>query len=109
MHSPSLRFELTGNSLRHRELSYRASSSDGSDHRRHFSPELYIPNMDSRNPSVWPPLLSQPILLVPQRASHANVDLGSDQEMQFQNFFVSKNPKPKILENFNLEINPRIE
>ena len=78
MHSPSLRFELTGNSLRHRELSDRASSSDGSDHRRHIPPELHIPNMDSRNPSVWPPLLSQPILLVPQGASHANVDLGSD-------------------------------
>ncbi|KAK7820610.1 hypothetical protein CFP56_038687 [Quercus suber] len=37
--------------------------------------------MDSRNPSMWPPLLSQPILLVPQSASHANVDLGSNQEM----------------------------
>ncbi|KAK7837380.1 oligopeptide transporter 7 [Quercus suber] len=43
--------------------------------------------MDSRNPSMWPPLLSQPILLVPQRGSHTNVDLGSDHEI----------PKPKIM------------
>ncbi|KAK7837406.1 hypothetical protein CFP56_021312 [Quercus suber] len=63
MHSTSFRFELTRNSIR--------SSSNGSDHRQHFSPELHIPNMDSRNPSMWPPLLSQPILLVPERASHS--------------------------------------
>ncbi|KAK7855581.1 hypothetical protein CFP56_027334 [Quercus suber] len=52
--------------------------------------------MDSKNPSVWPPLLSQPILLVPQRASHANVDLSSDQEMQFRNFLSLKTPNPKF-------------
>nr|POF10934.1 oligopeptide transporter 7 [Quercus suber] len=54
---------LAGKSLRHRELSGRAGSSYCSDHRRFLSPELHVPNMDSRKPSMRSPLLSQPILL----------------------------------------------
>ncbi|KAK7813672.1 hypothetical protein CFP56_004580 [Quercus suber] len=34
--------------------------------------------MDSRESSVCGPLISQPILLVPQRASLANINLSSD-------------------------------
>ena len=78
IHSPELSSIEFGKLHRHREISDWASSSNGSDHRRPFSPVLHIPNMDSREPSVCGPLISQPILLVPQRASLANINLGSD-------------------------------
>jgi hypothetical protein len=82
MHSPeailSLQFGGTGKSLRNRELSDRAGSSDGSDQRRPLAPEFHFPNVDSRKPSMCAPLLPEPILLVSQRASDCDIDLGSD-------------------------------
>lgn len=77
MHSPeesNLRISI----LRRRELSNRASRSHGSGHRRPLSPDLHFPNVDSRNPSMRPPLLPQPVLLVPSRAALYHLDLGSD-------------------------------
>uniref|UniRef100_A0A2N9I7F6 Oligopeptide transporter 7 n=1 Tax=Fagus sylvatica TaxID=28930 RepID=A0A2N9I7F6_FAGSY len=74
----SLRFGGTGKSLRNRELSDRAGSSDGSDQRRPLAPDLHVSNVDSRKPSMCAPLLPEPILLVPQRASDCDIDLGSD-------------------------------
>jgi|UniRef100_A0A2N9EQH1 hypothetical protein len=82
MHSPeaisSVRFSGTGKSLWNRELSDRASSSDGSDQRRPLAPEFHFPNVDSRKPSMCAPLLPEPILLVLQRASDYDIYLDSN-------------------------------
>uniref|UniRef100_A0A2N9F2G5 Uncharacterized protein n=1 Tax=Fagus sylvatica TaxID=28930 RepID=A0A2N9F2G5_FAGSY len=82
MHSPeaisSVRFGGTGKSLWNQELFDRASSSDGSDQQRPLAPEFHFPNVDSRKPSMCAPLLPEPILLVLQRASDYDIDLGSN-------------------------------
>jgi hypothetical protein len=77
MHSPE-ESNLRISTPRRRELSDRASRSHGSGHRRPLAPDLHVPNVDSRNASMRPPLLPQPVLLVPSRAALDHVDIGSD-------------------------------
>ena len=61
-----------------RKLSDRASSSDRSDHRQPEPPGGHLSNVDSRNPSLRTPLLSQSILLVPEGASLHHIHLRAD-------------------------------
>jgi hypothetical protein len=43
-----------------------------------LAPEFHFPNVDSRKPSMCAPLRPKPILLVSQRASDCDINLGSN-------------------------------